>query len=603
MTLTIDERAKAQPSAQGRWVQVASLAEVEAENSLTVQAESNVVVLFKFEGQVYAVDNRCPHMGFPLDKGTVSDGILTCHWHHARFDLASGGTFDQWADDVRSFPVKVEDGQVWLDLTQPGNYKQRQQKRLKDGLERSIRLVVAKSVLGLLRDESDMDAAASLPFAIGLDYGARNRRGGWNTGQTISTVMINLLPHLETEDKPRALYIGLNAIARDCAGQPARFAIEPLPSTETDLPTLKRWFRQFIEVRDIEGAERCIVSAVRAGHSPVAIADLLFAAATDHRLIDVGHVLDFTNKAFEALDRAGWQAAEVTLASLIPNFTGAERQEETNSWRNPVNLVAILEQAFAAMPHSIERGVGKHWEIATAWPGLVPVLLGDDPQTISTALLTALEAGATFEELAQVVAYAALRRVAQFHITNEFDDWNTVHHTFTYSNALHQAMRRSPSPELLRGVWDAAMSIYLDRFLNVPATKLPQPTAQDVVGVKPEELLSQLLDLFNHQQQVNRAGELTARYLATGADPAGLIATLGKALLREDAGFHPIQSLEAAVRQYYLLAARPETAACAPHALVAATRYLAAHFPTPRSANQTYLIALRLNRGEKVFEE
>lgn len=38
---------------------------------------------------MFAVDNRCPHMGFPLDRGTCGDGILTCHWHHASFDLAS----------------------------------------------------------------------------------------------------------------------------------------------------------------------------------------------------------------------------------------------------------------------------------------------------------------------------------------------------------------------------------------------------------------------------------------------------------------------------------------------------------------------------------
>jgi hypothetical protein len=31
--------------------------------------------------EIYAIDNRCPHMGFPLHKGTVCDGILTCHWH------------------------------------------------------------------------------------------------------------------------------------------------------------------------------------------------------------------------------------------------------------------------------------------------------------------------------------------------------------------------------------------------------------------------------------------------------------------------------------------------------------------------------------------
>src|SRR2546422_10850419 len=40
--------------------------------------------------RVFALDNRCPHMGFPLDRGSVEDGTLTCHWHHARFDLASG---------------------------------------------------------------------------------------------------------------------------------------------------------------------------------------------------------------------------------------------------------------------------------------------------------------------------------------------------------------------------------------------------------------------------------------------------------------------------------------------------------------------------------
>jgi hypothetical protein len=164
-------------------------------------------------------------------------------------------------------------------------------------------------------------------------------------------------------------------------------------------------------------------------------------------------------------------------------------------------------------------------------------------------------------------------------------------------------MRRSLSPELLRGVWDVAMSVYLERFLNIPAAKMPQPSAAESTGVQPDTMLEELLDLFNHQQQVNQAGTLVARYLASGADPERLIATLGQALLREDAGFHPIQSLEAAVRQYWLLAARPDTAPYAPHALVAAARYLAAHSPTPRAANQTYMIAARLHRGEHVFTE
>ncbi|HEY7492640.1 MAG TPA: Rieske (2Fe-2S) protein, partial [Candidatus Tectomicrobia bacterium] len=280
-----------------------------------------------------------------------------------------------------------------------------------------------------------------------------------------------------------------------------------------------------------------------------------------------------------------------------------QRMEETNEWRHPVNLVAILDDAFAKIPPALAQGQGRSWHIPTAWPELLPILLGDDPQAISDGLLHALTHGATCEELAQTVVYAAIRRVAQFHTSNEFGDWNTVHHTFTFANAVHQAMRRSLSPELLRGVWDVAMSVYLERFLNIPAAKMPQPSAAESTGVQPDTMLEELLDLFNHQQQVNQAGTLVARYLASGADPERLIATLGQALLREDAGFHPIQSLEAAVRQYWLLAARPDTAPYAPHALVAAARYLAAHSPTPRAANQTYMIAARLHRGENVFAE
>ena len=57
------------------------------------------------------------------------------------------------------------------------------------------------------------------------------------------------------------------------------------------------------------------------------------------------------------------------------------------------------------------------------------------------------------------------------------------------------------------------------------------------------------------------------------------------------------------VRGRIALVARRDLAPYAPHALVAAARYLAAHAPTPRAANQTYRIAVRLNRGENVFAE
>lgn len=63
------------------------------------------LIIFYHERQAYALDNRCPHMGFPLSRGSTKDGILTCDWHHAKFDLKGGGTFDLSADDVPTFSV------------------------------------------------------------------------------------------------------------------------------------------------------------------------------------------------------------------------------------------------------------------------------------------------------------------------------------------------------------------------------------------------------------------------------------------------------------------------------------------------------------------
>ena len=104
-------------TATGKMVRVGRLEEIESPT--VVSGGRHGIAVFVSEGRPYAVDNRCPHMGFPLHKGSVRDGILTCHWHHARFDLESGGTFDPFADDVRTYPVVIEDGVVFVDPFPP----------------------------------------------------------------------------------------------------------------------------------------------------------------------------------------------------------------------------------------------------------------------------------------------------------------------------------------------------------------------------------------------------------------------------------------------------------------------------------------------------
>ena len=572
-------------------IRAATLAELQEKGQLLVRLNQQPIALFHSHDRVYAIDNRCPHMGFPLHGSVCKDGIVTCPWHYARFDLASGGTFDSWADDVRSFPVQIQAGEIWVDVAAPLNPKTHQQQRLQDGLEQGIALVIAKSVIALL----DLGVTPTEPFQIGLAFGTRYNKSGWDTGLTMLTCMINLLPYLDESDRPRALYQGLSAVARDSADAPPHFRVHPLPTTNLDFSTLKAWFRQFIEQRDREAAERCLVTAVQAGMSRTQIAEMLFAAATSHRYLDVGHVLDFINKALEALDAIEWQEAEPVLASLVAGLANATRMEEASSWRYPVDLVAILEGAFEQLPAALEAGKSQ----AGAWnqpPELLSVLLGEDAQAIADSLLNALRSGCTEAQLAQIVTYAAALRVARFHTNNDHGDWNSAHHPFTFANAVQQGIRRVPAIELLRGVFDAAMSVYLNRFLNVPPARLPE--AKDTVA-DPESLLKQLPDLLDRQQQVNETGRLVAQYLYSGGNPKALMALLAKLMLRENRDFHVIQSIEAAFRLYSQLGDPLEGVPV----LVATARYLAAHAPTMRSQEQTYQMAYRLHRGDRLFEE
>ncbi|MFQ5886955.1 MAG: hypothetical protein ACE5II_06955 [Anaerolineae bacterium] len=97
------------------------------------------------------------------------------------------------------------------------------------------------------------------------------------------------------------------------------------------------------------------------------------------------------------------------------------------------------------------------------------------------------------------------------------------------------------------------------------------------------------------------AGQLTlvSGHLTNGSDPDGLLATLGPALLREDLGFHSFQIVDAGFRQYE---SRRGTEA-GRHVLIGMSRFLAAHCSTPREVGQTYEIALRLQRSEKIYRD
>ena len=523
---------------QDATVRVGSLDELEEQGSRVVAVEGRTVLVLYDQGSVYALDNRCPHMGFPLNQGTVRDGILTCHWHHAKFDLAGGCTFDPFADDVTSFHVDVRDGDVWLDPTPIEEERETHWlRKLDEGLQQNISLVLAKSVIGMGQLGSTTDI-----LRRATQFGLQYRSDGWSAGMSILTSMANVLPWLDEEDRALALYHGLLHVAGDTAGRPPSFDLEPLETSETSPERYFDWFRRFVEVRSSDAAERALKTAVSIGLPQQTVADIVFAASTDHLFLGGGHSLDFANKAFELLDHIGWEHAGQVLPSLIPgdNLVSASRMEESSSWRHPIDLAALLSDVYAELDEMVEQGGGR----LTDWDGhqaLAETVLDAEPTETLERLSTLLRDGVPLKELSASVAYAAARRPVHFRVTNEFGDWDTVHHTFTYANAVDQAVRRSPSTLVARGIFDGAMSVYLERFLNVPKQPIPQPS-----GGQPSD--EELLAAFDGQGRVDDTAQIVADMASDGRE-ADVIRVLGHALLREDAGFHMFQVYEAGLRQ------------------------------------------------------
>ena len=577
-----------------------SLKELKAKGRLVVHGRHRPVLLVHEGGHVFALDNRCPHMGFPLDCGSIEDGILTCHWHHARFELASGCTFDLWADDVPTCPVEIRaGGEIWVKpvfgYTNPAEHWRR---RLEDGLAHNLSLVIAKAVLGLLaagQSPSEVVRQAAL-------FGTRNR-DGWETGLTILTALGQLLPFLSEEETHLALFHGVRRVAADCDGATPRREREPLTS-RPDLTTLKGWLRRWVAVRHRDAAERTVLTAIGGGASPAEFADLLLAAETDRTYADGGHSFDFINKTFECLDLIGWEHAADVLPSVVGQMAAARGAEERTAWRQPVDLIALCQRAGAELPHLFAAGdKSRHWSDHIS---ASESLLDDDPTEIINALTVAARDGASPADLGRALAYAAALRVARFGTANEHSDWETAHHVFTYANAVHQALKRigngtSDPVEAVRALLHGAMALYLARYLNVPPAALPGERGDSLndLPVAAKEICAALLDAFDRQRQIDAAARLVARFLTLGHPPETLIATLAQALLREDAGFHAYQMLEAGVRQFQ------EWGNCdqGRHILIAVARYLAAHFPTQRALLQTADIATRLMRGGELHRE
>lgn len=555
------------------------------------------IAVFLDKGEFQAVDNRCPHMGYPMSNGSVRDGVLICHWHHWEFDLKTGGCFETSGsgNDLKSFPVEVrKDGFLYIGMA--ADEQQAARKRMIDrgryileqGLKDRSSLIIAKGVTALRH------AGASPQEIIqqGLFYGSYKTTDGFSSGLAILALCANLWHDIADRDYNLFLVHGLVQISRRTTGGSRRQGFPfPKATVEPGLETYKRWFRRLVEQRNSNAAQRVLITLNDRGFPKEAIADLVFTAATDYYFTGDGHALDFANKLFEALDYVEWQGASEILRPIVIDLVTRTRHEETARWQESV---PVLEDIFTRLD-DIWRENRKN-EATLDVSALARVMLGEDEGPIVSEIETLLRRGVDPALICRSMVYASAVRTARFHLKNE-GDWHDVANIYSYAHALYRAFQRAPSRELLRGIFHGAVFLTYLRWLNMPAARVPKPGQRLNGSFESESQMLDRLREFADFQKVYEAEILVNQYLEEGRDITRLKHALAHIMLREDAELHMFQVLEVAFRHFDIT---DDTEEKRMH-LLAATRYITAQ-KVMKAILWSTENAERLQRGDLLSE-
>ncbi len=98
------------------FVSVARFDDLPDRRGVCVTAGRCEIALFRIDGEVYAVDNSCPHRGGPLSEGDVINTQVYCPMHAWGFDLRTGLSHTNLRAHVRTYPLQITDGRVEVAL-------------------------------------------------------------------------------------------------------------------------------------------------------------------------------------------------------------------------------------------------------------------------------------------------------------------------------------------------------------------------------------------------------------------------------------------------------------------------------------------------------
>ena len=292
------------------WIRAAACGDLADGEALAVPApDGRTIALFFTDSGYHAIDNQCPHMGFPLVRGLVRNGTVTCDWHRRSFDLAGGGCFHSQCDDVRVFETEIRDGSVWIRAEAEADDRREARLRLLwEGLLGDDRWTMSKAIAQLLHGGvPEADIVELVVRHVGRHIASSH---DLDAGDDVSRLINGLKVGQRYEGEERL--IALAIAARSAAGPAAeRNENVPMPPPY-DWERTARWVRSFSRDRMGNRIERCLYTAWTEGDGDL-ILPLLLECAVEPHFLDFGDSLISLAYLAELQDLA----AEMQMGSAL----------------------------------------------------------------------------------------------------------------------------------------------------------------------------------------------------------------------------------------------------------------------------------------------
>jgi nitrite reductase (NADH) small subunit len=103
-------------------IRLASVEEIPEGQGREFRVGDRFIALFRSKGQIYALEDVCPHAGAPLNNGPVHNETVTCLWHGWRFSLRDGICVNlPKAYPVPTYSVTIRGEDVYVTLPTTDN--------------------------------------------------------------------------------------------------------------------------------------------------------------------------------------------------------------------------------------------------------------------------------------------------------------------------------------------------------------------------------------------------------------------------------------------------------------------------------------------------